>query len=76
MRQLPHQQITKRDRRPVFFAVVGIMAFCYITQFGFTLSPGARMGQGMFDHERPQAVQDMMDQKKKEKFGIESSNDK
>lgn len=76
MRQLPPKEIQKVNRRPIFFAVIGVMTFCYITQFGFTLSPGARMGQGLFDHERPQAVQDMMDKRKKEQLGIQSSTDK
>jgi hypothetical protein len=74
--RLPRNQVPKIDRRPVFFGVIGIMAFCYLTQFGFTLSPGARMGQGMFDHERPQSVQDGMDKQRKEKLGIELYKEK
>lgn len=68
MRSLPKQELPKSNRVGVFFSFIGIVTFCYITQFGFTLSPGARMGQGIFDHERPQAVQDIMDKKRREKL--------
>ncbi len=73
MNRLPGQQQRKPNRRLVAAGVVGVLIFCYLTQFGFTLNPGGRVGHGMFDHERPQAVQDAMTKRIKEKHGIVSN---
>jgi hypothetical protein len=51
-----------------------MMGLCYIAAFGFTTSPKARAGHGMFDHERPQAVQDAMDKQRNLEMDIKKAD--
>ena len=73
MRRLrPPTPIDERPSRKKIFTYLGlILTFCYLTQFGFNFPPKSkRIGEGIFDHERPQVVQDMMDQEKKKKYEV------
>jgi hypothetical protein len=74
MRRIPTQAYKPPSRRPVYLSIIVMMGFCWVAAFGFTLSPKQRAGHGMFDHERPQAIEDVIEKKRKADLQVTESD--